>query len=51
MTVNGDLLLNYKDFVTGAVSAFLPLIATVIGVFLAFAIANLVRHLIIKIAK
>jgi hypothetical protein len=29
-------------------SAFLPLVGAVIGVFIAFAIANLTRHLIMK---
>jgi hypothetical protein len=48
MTVNGDLIAEYMDFVTLAMVAFLPLIASVIGVFLAFAIANLVRHLIMR---
>jgi len=48
MTVNGNLLATYTDFVTGAMSAFLPLIGAIIGVFIAFAIANLTRHLIMK---
>jgi len=48
LTINGNLLGEYTTFVTGAVSAFLPLMATIIGVFLAFAIANMVRHLILK---
>lgn len=48
MTVNGDLVAEYKDFVTDAMGAFLPLIAIVIGIFLAFAIANQVQFLIKK---
>lgn len=51
MTVNGNLLNIYTDYVTGAMTAFLPLIGAVIGVFLAFAIANMVRNFIIKTAK
>lgn len=48
MTVNGNLVSQYTDFVTGAMVAFLPLMGSVIGVFVAFAIANLVRHLLMK---
>jgi len=48
MTVNGDLLEIYTQYVSGAMSAFMPLITATIGVFLAFAIANLVRHFIMK---
>lgn len=51
MEVNGDLLNIYTDYVTGATTALLPLISSVIGIFLAFAIANLVRNFIIKTAK
>jgi len=48
MVVNGNLLATYTDFVTSAMVAFLPVIGAVIGVFLAFAIANQVRHLIMR---
>jgi len=48
MTVNGDLVATYTDYVTQAMVAFLPLISAVIGVFLAFAIANQIRHLIMR---
>ncbi len=51
MTVNGSLLTVYTSYVTGAMGAFLPLVSAVIGVFLAFAIANMVRNFIIKTAK
>jgi hypothetical protein len=51
MEVNGDLVEIYTVYVSGAMEAFLPLIGAVVGVFLAFAIANLVRHFIIKTAK
>ena len=51
MTVNGNLLTIYTTYVTGAMTAFLPLISAVIGIFLAFAVANLVRNFIIKTAK
>jgi hypothetical protein len=48
MTVNGDLVNVYKEYVTDAMVAFLPLIGSVIGIFLAFAIANQIRHLIMR---
>jgi len=48
MNVNGDILSAYSNYVTDSVSAFIPLVATVIGIFLAFAIANMLRHLILK---
>lgn len=51
LTVSGDLVTIYTVYVTGAMTAFLPLVGAVIGVFLAFAIANLVRHFIVKTAR
>lgn len=48
MTVNGDLVTIYTSYVTGAVGAFLPLLIMVVSVFLAFAIANQLRHFILK---
>jgi len=41
----------YISYQTQAISAFLPIISTVVGVFLAFAIANSVRFLILKSLK
>ena len=46
--INGDVTGQYIDFVTGAMTAFLPLMGVVIGTFLAFAIANMLRHMILK---
>lgn len=51
MTVNGSLVTVYTSYVTGAMNAWLPLVAVVISIFLTFAIANLVRNFIIKTAK
>jgi len=51
LTVSGNLVTIYTTYVTGAMTAFMPLVSTTIGVFLAFAIANLVRNFIIKTAK
>jgi len=51
MTVNGDLLQAHIDYVTGAVQAFLPLIAVVAGVFVAFAIINMLRFTIVRLVK
>jgi len=48
MTINGDLLAIYTDFVTSAMVAFLPLIATIAGTFIAFAIANQLRLFIMR---
>jgi len=48
MSINGDVLGAYKSYVTDATTALLPLVGMVIGLFLAFAIANMVRHLILK---
>lgn len=51
MTINGDLLQSHIDYVTGAVQAFLPLIAVIAGVFVAFAIINLLRFTIVRLVK
>lgn len=48
ITVNGALVTVYTTYVTGAMNAFLPLLTMIIGVFLAFAIAN---HLVFIIKK
>jgi predicted RND superfamily exporter protein len=51
MTVNGDILATHIQYVTGAIEAFLPLVAVVSGVFVAFAIVNLLRFTIVKLVK
>lgn len=51
MTINGDILQSHIDYVTGAVQAFLPLIAVIAGIFIAFAILNLLRFTIMKMVK
>lgn len=49
MTINGDILATHTQYVTDAVQAFLPLIAVIAGIFIAFAIVNMVRFTIKKI--
>jgi len=51
MTVNGDILGTHIDYVTSAVEAFLPLIAVIAGIFIAFAILNQIRFMIMKMVK
>jgi len=51
MTINGDILQSHIEYVTGAVEAFLPLIAVIAGIFIAFAILNLLRFTIMKMVK
>jgi uncharacterized membrane protein len=48
ISVESGFVANYVDAVTSAVGAFLPLISATIGIFLAFAIANSLRHFIQK---
>lgn len=48
MVVNGSLVTVFTTYVTSSMSAFLPLMGAVIGVFLCFAIANQLRHLIMR---
>jgi hypothetical protein len=51
LTIQTDVLVQYQLFVKGAIQAFLPLFATIIGIFLAFAIAHSARFLILKMVK
>lgn len=51
MTVNGDLLELYKEFVTDAMVAFLPLLASVIGIFVAFSIMHQLIFLVKRSVK
>lgn len=51
MIVNGDLLQTHTEYVTGAIEAFMPLIAVVAGMFVAFAILNLLRFTIVRIVR
>jgi len=51
MNIDGDILSTHIDYVTGAVQAFLPLIAVIAGIFIAFAILNQVRFIITKMVK
>ncbi len=51
MIINGNLVAIYVSYIQGAVGALLPLIATVIGVFITFAIANSLRFFILRLVK
>lgn len=51
MTIEADAIVQFKEYVTGSVVAFLPLFAIITGVFMAFAIANMARFLIVKMVK
>ncbi len=51
MTIESDVLVEYKNFVTESFEAFIPIFSVVIGIFLAFAIANSARFLIQKMIK
>lgn len=48
MTIEGDLVAQYTSFLSETVQAFLPLLAAVIGVFLAFAIARQLKTFIMR---
>jgi len=51
LTVSSGLFESYQAFVSNAVVALLPLWGAVVGIFLAFAIANMLRFFILKVAK
>jgi len=51
LTVNGDLVTLFSGFVGQAMNSFLPLLASVIGLFLAFAVADRLRFLIPRMLK
>jgi len=51
LTVDGDLVAAFTGFVSTAMNSFVPLLAAVIGLFLAFAIANQVRFSIGRMVK
>ena len=51
LTVNGDLVSAFSGFVGQAMNSFVPLLAAVIGLFLAFAIADRVRFAIGRMLK
>ena len=48
LNVEANLFSEYQASVSSSIDAFLPLMGAVIGVFLAFAIANMLRHFILK---
>jgi hypothetical protein len=51
MEINGDLLSLAIEYQAGVIAALLPLIAAVIGTFLAFAIAHSLRFFIQRMLK
>jgi len=51
ITVNGDLVAQFGTLLATTVQAFLPLLAAVIGVFLAFAIARQLKGFIMRMVS
>jgi hypothetical protein len=51
MMIESDAIAIYTDYVINSVGSFLPLFATISGIFIAFAIANMARFLILKMIK
>ncbi len=51
LEISGDVLPHYVAYITGASAGFIPLVATVAGTFLAFAIANMLVFFVKKSAK
>ena len=51
LTVNGDLVAQFAGFVGQSMNTFVPVLAAVIGLFLAFAIADRVRFTILRMVK
>jgi len=51
LNVETSLVTTYTHSVALAIDAFLPLIGATVGLFLAFAVANMVRHFIVKATK
>jgi hypothetical protein len=49
--LESTFLANYVEAITNAFTAFLPLWAATVGVFLAFAIANMIRFFISRIVR
>jgi hypothetical protein len=47
-TISGDLVAQYQAVLSSSVQAFLPLLAAVVGTFLAFAIARQMKGLIMR---
>lgn len=51
ITINGDLVAQYGSLTSSVVQAFLPLLAAVIGVFLAFAIGKQLKGFIMRMVS
>lgn len=51
LTVNGDLVAAFTGFVGQSMNTFLPLLAAVLGLFLAFSIADRVRFIVGRMLK
>jgi len=51
LTVNGDLVQLFAGFIGVAMNTFIPLLTAVIGLFLAFAIADRLRFNIGRMIK
>jgi len=46
MQISGDILATFQTYLTASVGSFLPLLAAVIGTFLAFKVARLLIYTI-----
>jgi len=51
LTVNGNLVTLFTGFVGQSMNSFVPLLAAVIGLFLAFTIADRVRFVVGRMVK
>jgi mannose/fructose/N-acetylgalactosamine-specific phosphotransferase system component IIC len=51
LTVNGDLVTLFSGFVGSAFTAFTPLFSAIVGLFIAFAIADRLRFNIGRMIK
>ncbi len=51
INVSGDLVATFSTLLASSVQAFLPLLAAVIGVFLAFAIGRQLKAFILRMVK
>lgn len=51
ITIQGDLVAQFTTLLSSSVQAFLPLLASVIGVFLAFAIARQLKGFIMRMVS
>jgi hypothetical protein len=51
VTIATTTVASYQSFVSGAITGFMPVIAAIIGIFVAFAIAGQLQFFIKKLVK